>query len=177
MTRSIEPVPENHPIRSLFRTMTARGMGQINLRDEEAEAYISNLLAEFIRTDSMYHLEGREGRRLEHVVDILAAAEGATSPEVRRESYRHLGDLMLFMLGLFPERLDHPRRPVSPGYYAETGRRSYRIVAELDWCRSDPALYRRLADRFEQYVTGLHWVRVYTEDPFYQYMFREFGVT
>ena len=175
MARATNAVPENHPIRSLFRTMTERGLEQIDLCDAEAVAYIGDLMAEFVRTDSMYRIRDREGRRLEHVADILAAAEQATDPEVRRGRYKHLGDLTLFMLGLFPERFEHPRRSISADYYAAQGRRSYRIVAELDPNRGDPALYRRLADRFEQYVTGLNWVKLYTQDPFFQYMFREFG--
>ncbi len=165
MARATNAVPENHPVRSLFRTMTKRGLDQINLCDAEAVAYIGDLMAEFVRTDSMY-LRDREGQRLEHVTDILAAAEQASDPEVRRGRYKHLGDLTLFMLGLFPERFAHPRRSISADYYAQQGRRSYRIVAELDPGRGDPALYRRLADRFEQYVTGLNWVKLYTEDPF-----------
>ncbi len=176
MARATNAVPENHPVRSLFRTMTKRGLDQINLCDAEAVAYIGDLMAEFVRTDSMY-LRDREGQRLEHVTDILAAAEQASDPEVRRGRYKHLGDLTLFMLGLFPERFAHPRRSISADYYAQQGRRSYRIVAELDPGRGDPALYRRLADRFEQYVTGLNWVKLYTEDPFFQYMFREFGIS
>jgi hypothetical protein len=88
-----------------------------------------------------------------------------------------LGDFALFMLGLFPEHLDRPRRSIGPDYYAEQGRRSYNIAADLAWVDREPDIYRRLSGQFEQYVRGLNWVKLYTQDPFYQYMFREFGIT
>ena len=47
----------------------------------------------------------------------------------------------------------------------------------MDASQSDPAVYRRLSDRFEQYVLGLNWVHLYINDPFFQYMFREFGIS
>ena len=81
------------------------------------------------------------------------------------------------MLGLFPERFERSRRAVSAEYYTEQGRRSYNIVAEMDWNRSDPAVYRKLSDRFEQHVLGLNWAHLYINDPFFQYMFREFGIS
>jgi len=37
--------------------------------------------------------------------------------------------------------------------------------------------YRKLSAQFEQRVVGLKWVKVYINDPFYQYMFREFDIT
>jgi hypothetical protein len=66
---------------------------------------------------------------------------------------------------------------VSPDYYAETGRRSYTIVAEMDSPSRGTVVYRKLSEQFEQCVVGLHWVRTYMNDPFYQYMFREFDIT
>jgi hypothetical protein len=81
------------------------------------------------------------------------------------------------MLGLFPERFDRRRRNISRDYYALQGRRAYSIAADLVWAEADPAPFRRLADRFDQYVRGLNWVKLYIQDPFFQYMFREFRVT
>jgi hypothetical protein len=97
------------------------------------------------------------------------------SPELRREYYRQLGDMTLFNLGLFPESLTYGRRTVSPGYYAEQGRRSYTIVAEMEKPEAT-IVFRKLSEQFEQCVVGLNWVKLYINDPFYQYMFREFQV-
>jgi len=86
--------------------------------------------------------------------------------------------LTLFNLGLFPENLTYGHRTVSPDYYAEAGRRSYTIVADMDSSSNhSPTVYRKLSEQFERCVVGLNWVKVYINDPFYQYMFREFHIT
>ena len=173
----ISDVGPNHPIRPLFRALTERGMAQTNVRDEETVRYISNLLTEFVRTEDMYRVRDDQGRRLEYLADLIALADEATDADIRRDHYKHLGDLTLFMLGLFPERLNRPRRIDTAGYYVQVGRRSYNAVADLEWSRSDPAVYRKLSDQFEEYVLGLNWVKLYVNDPFFQYMFREFGIS
>src|SRR5215813_4070284 len=169
-------IPENHPIRAVFRELTERGMSQLNLRDKDTIHYVTNLLTEFVHIENMYRVRNESGRRLEYVCDILDRASQEMSPTVRREYYRHLGDLTLFNLGLFPESLTYGRRTASPDYYAEQGRRSYTIVAEMERPETT-ALYRKLSEHFEQCVVGLNWVKLYINDPFYQYMFREFQIT
>jgi hypothetical protein len=81
------------------------------------------------------------------------------------------------MLGLFPEYFRRRRRALSPDFYVTAGRRSYRSVAEMVRAPSELAVFQKLADEYEHYVEGLRWVRLYIRDPFFQYMFREFGVT
>jgi hypothetical protein len=169
-------IPENHPLRALFQQLTERGMGQLNLHDSETIRYITNLLTEFVQIDNMYPIRDESGRRVQYLFDTLTQASNEMSPSVRRDYYKHLGDLTLFNLGLFPESLTHGHRTVSPDYYAETGRRSYTIVAQMD-CSSGTRVYRKLSEQFEQCVVGLNWVKLYINDPFYQYMFRQFDIT
>jgi hypothetical protein len=168
-------IPHDHPIHAVFRQLTERGMGQLNLRDNDTIQYVTNLLTEFIHIENMYRVQNESGLRQQYISDILDHASAAMSPETRREYYRHLGDMTLFNLGLFPESLTYGRRTVSPGYYAEQGRRSYTIVAEMEKPEAT-VVYRKLSDQFEQCVVGLNWVKRYINDPFYQYLFREFQV-
>jgi len=171
-------IPEDHPIRQLFLQLTERGMGQLNLHDRDTIQYITNMLTEFVQVGNMYRITDEAGRSVEYLFDMLTQAAGEMSPTRRREYYRHVGDLTLFNLGLFPENLTYGRRTISPDYYAETGRRSYTIVAEMD--SHSPrctTVYRKLSEQFEQCVVGLNWVKLYINDPFYQYMFREFEIT
>jgi len=168
-------IPEDHPIHAIFRQLTERGMNQLNLRDNDTIQYVTNLLTEFIHIENMYRIRNDTGQRLEYLCDILEQASRAMSPDVRREHYRHLGDLTLFKLGLFPESFTYGRHTVSPGYLAEQGRRSYTIVAEMEKPEAT-IFFRKLSGQFEQCVVGLNWVKVYINDPFYQYMFREFPV-
>jgi hypothetical protein len=169
-------IPVDHPIRAVFRQLTERGLSQLNLRDTDTIQYVTNLLIEFIHIENLYRIKDDSGHRVEYVCDILNHAGEAMLPSVRREYYRHLGDLMLYNLGLFPESLTYGRRTASVDYYAEQGRRSYTIVAEMEKPETTP-VFRKLSEQFEQCVVGLNWVKLYINDPFYQYMFREFHVT
>jgi hypothetical protein len=76
---------------------------------------------------------------------------------------------------LFPEHLTYGRRTVSPSYYAQQGQRSYSIVAEME-NPAATAVFHKLAEDFQRCVGGLNWVKLYINDPFYRYMFREFQV-
>jgi hypothetical protein len=170
-------IPRDHPIRAFFQQVTERGMGQLNLHDPDTIQYITNLLTEFVQIENLYRFKDESGRRLEHLFEMLSQCSSEMSPSIRRDCYKHLGDLTLFNLGLFPESLSYGHRTVSPDYYAQTGRRSYTIVAEMDSSRRSTIVYRKLSEQFEQCVCGLNWVKVYINDPFYQYMFREFDIT
>ena len=176
--KRVREVPPDHPIRDLFRRLTERGMGQLHLHDADTIQYITNLLTEFVHIGNMYRIQDESGRRLKYIFEMLTQASGEMSPSVRRDYYKHLGDLALFNLGLFPESLSYGRRTVSPDYYAETGRRSYTIVAEMtDASVRAPVVYRKLSEHFEECVVGLNWVKLYINDPFYQYMLRGFDIT
>lgn len=171
-------IPEDHPIRQLFLQLTSRGMSQLRLHDPDTIDYITNLLTEFVNMENMYRIKDGTGQRVQYLFELLTRASAEMSPARRRDCYKHVGDLALFNLGLFPESLTYGRRTVSPGYYAETGRRSYTIVAEMDSSAAGSmTVYRKLSEQFEQCVVGLNWVKLYINDPFYQYMFREFDIT
>ena len=165
----------DHPIRKYFHQLTERGMSQQYLRDAETIEYITNLLTEFIQIENVYRIKDESGR-LPYLLETLSEKSSQMSRSIRRDRYKHLGDLTLYHLGLFPESLTYGHQTVSPSYYTEAGRRFYTIVAEMDSPRSNAGIYRKLSERFEQCVSGLNWVKIYISDPFYQYMFRQFGV-
>lgn len=166
-----------HPVRQMFQQLTERGMGQLHVHDRDTIDYITNLLTEFVQIDNMYRVRDESGRRLEYIYEILDRTSRETSPAVRREYYRHLGDLTLFNLGLFPENLTYGRRTVSTSYYTEQGRRSYHIVADMPGASDTTVVFRKLSEQFEHCVRGLNWVKLYINDPFYQYMLREFDAS
>ena len=169
-------IPENHPIKLLFRTLTERGLIQANLHDRDILLYLADLLVDFMFIENLHRMWDAEGRRLEYLVDMLQQAIETDMP-VKKSYYKHIGDYSLFVLGMFPESLSRGRRALSPTYYADTGRISYQTAGELesDWWNT--VVFRKLADKFECCVLSLNWVREYTSDPFYQFMFREFDIT
>ena len=168
-------VPTNHPLRRVFQQLAERGMGQLHNRDADTIQYLADLLTEFVHAENLYRIRGDAGEPLRYLCDMLAEASLEMSPSVRRDYYKHVGDLALFNLGLFPEQLTYGRRTISAEYYAQQGRRSYNMIAEMDASRST-VVFRKLSENFQECVAGLNWVKVYISDPFFQYMFRQFDV-
>ena len=108
-------ISDNHPIRALFQQLTERGMGQLHMHDPETIQYITNLLTEFVQIENMHRATDESGQRVQYLFDTLAQASNEMSPELRRDYYKHLGDLTLFNLGLFPESLTYGHRTVESG--------------------------------------------------------------
>lgn len=167
-------VPEDHPLVGLLRRLTLGCFWSTGVRDEELAGYVAGVLVDFVRIERLFKLTDAEGRRLEYLFEMAQAAEASGELE-RRRVYKHIGDYSLFMAGLFPEYLERARRPVSPSYYISQGKGSYARVAELDPLEPASALFRKLADRFEACVAGLHLEQLYLRDPFYQQLLRQLG--
>lgn len=166
-------VPADHPIRKMFRALTEMSFEQIDLRDRELMRYVADLLVEFIHTDNLYRRRDQQGRRLEHVVDMLLDLR-EQGPADEREARKHIGDYTLFIVGLYPESLTQRRRAVSPEYYIAQGKEAYLIVAEMDRAKPTEALFRKLSEHFEYCVTALNLEKTVLQDPFYQYLWRQF---
>ena len=67
-------------------------------------------LVEFAHIDQITRIKNQQGQDVEAVVDLLYEAESLNqTPSIdrEREVHRHIGDLTLFMAGLFPEYLSH----------------------------------------------------------------------
>ena len=169
-------IPESHPVRKLFEKLADRALTQTSLPDRDVHRYVSSLLLQFIHADSLYQLKSEDGTRVQYLVDMLQLAKGA-SRSGKRELYKYIGDYTLFILGMFPESLSHGRRMIPHSYYVDTGRMSYRAASDLSRNSASIMLFRKMADLYNPCVKSINWVRKYTHDPFYQYMFRQFGIT
>jgi len=164
-------IPSDHALRRTFRELTRRGARCSSLSDSELHWYLTHLLLEFVRSDSFF---GSGTQRLEpvgYLTQALEDLEYLTGSE-RRDLCRHMGDHSLFVLGFFPGSL---KGSLSRQTYAELGRRFYLLTSEVE--DSDRAgTFRKLFEHFPECVKTLNWVRDYTHDQFYQYMFRQFDV-
>ena len=151
-----------------FERAIRASFSDLVLHDEPAATYLADMLARFAHTENLYP-HGARVARLETVVDMLVEAHagwagttGGFQPEREVTIRRHIGDFTLFMTGIFRERVD---RTASTGYYVSQGKRAYRFVSEHDRASSRPTyrgggpLYRRLADRFENYAFALDYAR------------------
>ena len=102
-------VPEHHPLRKLFLSLTDRVLTHTSLRDKDILKYLSNLLMSFMYVENLYKLKDENGKRLEHLVDMLEHASQQGLVVERKGSYKQIGDYSLFVLGMFPESLASAR--------------------------------------------------------------------
>ncbi len=162
------PLPENHPLRDLFRTLSRKNLlGVVHLERPDIADYLTDLLTRFARADDLCRIHDAMDRPLEDVGEMLLEADrqehgGFVYPV--REIRRHIGDFTLFFLGMFPEWVaDHATTRLSGMCvdWSKEGRRSYQIVSEFrfDPFEREAALYAALADHFDSCAAGLNLVR------------------
>jgi hypothetical protein len=180
-------IPENHPLRQLFREATGWAFAQATFdepsaRDRRVRAYLSeDLLAKFVHVDNLYRLRSARGRALADVAEMLMEGmPGGGAVITKFELKRHIGDYALFITGLFPESLARLRRrsddpdgllmrlgsifvafddPVD--YYQAQGRQAYDEAAAIgrDVGLPEAPVFALLADHFPGYVGALSLVR------------------
>ncbi|NKB36589.1 MAG: hypothetical protein GKR93_05370 [Gammaproteobacteria bacterium] len=89
--------------------------------------YLRNLLTTFIQTEQLYQ-HSVTGEGLKPLAGLYADALDAPSTAARDDVLRHLGDLALFIAGLFPQSLS--RSLVDVDYYINMGGCAYGFLAE-----------------------------------------------
>ena len=166
------PIPAQHPLRQLFGQLTERNFTEaLGWPNFQVTEYVSNLLVEFTHVDQLTRIKNHDGEPVETVVELLYEAEvnsQQSEVEKEREIHRHIGDLTLFLAGLFPE---YCRRIKCSGLiyhkdflvdYMKAGKRSYHIVATTETPDSpnSPSLFQTLSSNFELCVAGLGFVRL-----------------
>lgn len=138
----------------------------------EVETYLVNMMTTFLREDHLFSLRDGSGKPLTRICDMLEYGDvrlRATSFDQERVVHRHIGNLLLFCSGFFPEYL--PRLGVEPvGRIQQTsswfdptlrGAESYRLASQFDY---DPygleaKVLNTLSHRFADYQYGLSLVR------------------
>ena len=171
-SRDPAPIPEGHPLRHLFRTLTEVSFEQIGVPDAELMTYVTGLLIDFTHTDNLYRVRDAQGRRLEYLFELQLESQRGDAAHAR-ETQKHLGDYALYIVGLFPESLQRRRRAVSPDYYVAQGKQAYTTVSAMDSPRPSAALFRKLAAQFETCVWALNVEKEFLQDAFYQYLMRQ----
>jgi hypothetical protein len=144
-----------------FDWLIRRTFHDLRIKEPTIAQYISGLLAEFARTENLYKIRNLQGKRLETVVELLLEAarmeELGSDLEKEREIYKHTGDYILFMSGIFRE---HVEKNAFLGYYLEEGGRAYQAVFDMDLMLHKPGyLFLELAQRFEFYSGAVHYMK------------------
>ena len=135
-----QKISSNHPLRHYFvETLHDCFESHLEVQDAgEIEAYLGNMLADFISVDNMFAIEDAFGRPVESIAEMLEEGDirlKAESFDREREVHRHVGDLLLFWSGLFPGFLKQRTAPGRPDVLLDPikqGQFSYYVVSTFE---------------------------------------------
>ncbi len=158
-------IPERHPLRQLFQEVVAECYASDGIAD--LSGYVGNLLTEFSATDKLYRIRNAQGKPVQGIHDMIAAADpvfgAAASFDEERAVRRHIGDYALFATGMYPESMQLWRHSGESGFLemVRTGKESYYIVSQFDLFeyQQEAPLFARLSEEFEHCMHGLTRVR------------------
>ena len=153
-----------------FLGLTRQSFRELGIHDATVARYVADVLTDFARSDSLFRLRSKAGKKLNSVVEIMAGtrAEGERKSGLlrEREARKYLGDYTLFMSGIFRA---HVEKKGFLDYYLQEGSRFYWTVSELDLSlyRTGFILFQELSKKFEYYSGALDYMRkaYFTPDP------------
>lgn len=123
MTDEGRPILSNESIDAFFRELLATAIENQNARvQQDTEAYLVKLLADFLRSEALYTLDESgavERKPLAFLLKEALEEQGAA----RLHLLRKLGDTSLFVSGMFPDSMG--RSLVDVDYYIAMGERAY----------------------------------------------------
>ncbi len=127
--------------------------------NEQAEAYVVNLLTMFSRAEALYE-QTAEGLRIRPLAHMLAEAVDAPTPGARNRSLQRLGDVSLFIAGFFARSF--ARKLVDIDYHIAMGGNAYSSLADTmqrsSSGRTVAMIYAELAQKFQRLVDALNEV-------------------
>ncbi|MFT5133498.1 MAG: hypothetical protein ACI9SC_001970 [Gammaproteobacteria bacterium] len=122
----------------------------------ETTLYLSNLLTVFVQAEQLFELT-EEGVMLKPLAVMYADAISASTLNERDAALRRLGDVALFISGLFPQSLG--RSLVDVDYYINMGGSAYGFLADSSRVSRSTkvfsTIFHELSDRFAEFVDVL----------------------
>ncbi len=156
--------PQSKPLmesslQSFFHDSLSRAMNNQQVRADEATVwYLTNLLTTYSRSERLFD-ETRDGRALLPLAQLYALAAEAASEAERRLVLQRLGDVALFISGLFSGLFVRRRRLVDVDYYIAMGGNAYGYLSEKNSqsARGTPlaTIFRQLSMEFVRFVDVL----------------------
>jgi hypothetical protein len=127
--------------------------------DENAAAYVVNLLTMFSRSEAFYE-QTAEGLRIKPLARMLAESLEAPTQSARQRSLQRLGDVSLFVAGFFARSF--ARKLIDIDYHIAMGGNAYGSLADTLQrslsSRCIAAVYAELAHNFQRLVDALNEV-------------------
>jgi hypothetical protein len=115
-------------VREYFRGAVTSAMDNQSISAEECTVgYVVDLLAHFTRAETFFE-DTPEGPAIRPLAMVYADAVKASTAEARYQALRRLGDVALFISGVFAESLNH--KSVDVDYYVAMGGNAYGHLSE-----------------------------------------------
>ena len=160
--RVMDKKPTDNKLQTFFLNVVRQSFWQLGINDATVARYVADVLTEFARTDNLFQIRSRTGKKVDNVVEMFAASPNETADEStllkERSRRKYVGDYALFMSGIFRSYVDGKG---FLNYYIEQGSRSYWTVSELDLSlyRTGFVLFQELSKKFEYYSGALDYTR------------------
>ena len=156
MEKRSQALITNTSARKYFHQAVTRAVAQREARARnDTIAYLVNLLTFYVRADRFYE-HTSAGPDIRPLALIFGEAVNARTQQERFWALRRLGDLSLFVAGVFAGSL--ARKPVDVEYYISFGGTAYASLCNS--CPSSvrgpgPGVYSELAEKFSLFVDVL----------------------
>ena len=146
MLRNTQSLIETQNLRSYFSEELTRASENQSIEiDEDVAAYLTRLLTDFSNPSSLFE-KTEDGVELKPLALYYLAAVEAENRETQNLALRRLGDIALFIAGLFPASLN--RKVMDVDYYIAMGGTAYSHLHDvLQW-----RVFADLAERFVSFV-------------------------
>lgn len=144
-------------LKAYFHDALSRQIEKYNLDIEDHTLwYLTNLLHNYSRSEQFFDYEQDRGT-LTPLADYYQRAAEAQSTHERRLHLQRLGDVAMFISGMFSEALN--KRVVGVSYYVSMGETAYATLAETASAnnreQSQAAIFSDLSARFASFVDVL----------------------
>jgi len=152
-----EQVITSTSVEDYFRDALQSALDNQNIdASPNAVGYVVNLLAGFARSDRLYE-RTEEGYGLKPLAMVYADATFSNDAAERRQALRRLGDVALFISGLFSHSLR--RKVVDVDYYVAMGGSAYALLSSSTSRGARAAalspVFAELSRKFTDFVDAL----------------------
>lgn len=120
--------------------------------EEETVGYLVRLLCNFMRSEQLFDA-GEDGLRIKPLAFHYADAVHGTSRQDRHRALQRLGDVALFIAGLFADSLE--RKLVDIDYYIAMGGHAYGYLANNEHRAVLIQVFSELSEKFVSFVDVL----------------------
>lgn len=130
----------------------------LGIADPSVADYISDLLIRFTRLDQLQSSRPADGTSLQTLEELLREARQREDQQ-RWALHRHIGDVALFWVGVFPESLRRGRHKHELEHYRDCGKRAYLVASRIHSDDIPGELLERLGNDFDTCANGLNQIR------------------